>query len=68
MLDPAADIARRVWITCAPCGSATGLYLLASEGRLLFVQCGACFARYWLDTRHGHERPAHINDDLAWPA
>jgi hypothetical protein len=68
MLDPAADPARRVWIACTPCGSTAGLYLLESTPRLLWVQCGACFARYWLDTRCGCGRPDFVNDQLAWPA
>ena len=68
MLDPAADPARRVWVTCAPCGSKAGLYLLESEGRIVWVQCGTCFARFYLDTRCGAgNRPEFIDDQPAWP-
>jgi hypothetical protein len=66
-LDPAADPGRRVWMACTPCGSTTGLYLLASEPRFVFVQCGDCLARYWLDTRCGCGRPEQP-EQLRWPA
>lgn len=66
MLDPDCDVARRVWLSCTPCGSTDGLYLLASEGRYVFVQCGNCEARYWLDTHVGKGRPDHVNDTPAW--
>lgn len=59
-LDPAADPARRVWLPCTPCGNNTGLYLLASEPRYLWVQCPDCLARYWLDTHCGHGRPFEL--------
>jgi hypothetical protein len=59
-LDPAADPARRVWLTCPPCGSKAGLYMLASEPRFVFVQCPDCYARYWLDTQCGCGRPQDL--------
>jgi hypothetical protein len=59
-LDPAADPARRVWLTCPPCGSTAGLYMLDSEPRFVFVQCGSCMARYWLDSGCGCGRPQEI--------
>jgi len=59
-LDPAADPARRVWLTCTPCGSTAGLYMLDSEPRYVFVQCPDCLARYWLDTRCGAGRPQDL--------
>jgi hypothetical protein len=70
MLDPEADIARRVWMTCTPCGSTAGLYLLASEPRFVWVQCPDCFARFWLDSGCGVGRPELIRwsiDGSIWP-
>lgn len=59
-LDPAADPARRVWLACTPCGSTTGLYMLDTQPRFVFVQCPDCLARYWLDTGCGCGRPEHL--------
>ena len=49
---------------CTGCRNTTGLYLLASEARLVFVQFGDCGARYWLDTGCGTVRPEHLNQPL----
>jgi hypothetical protein len=66
-LDPAADPGRRVWLTCTPCGSPAGLYLLHAEPRYLWVNCGDCGARYWLDSRCGiGDRPEHIDASPMW--
>ena len=66
MLDHAADPARRVWVTCAPCGSRAGLYLLESEGRIVWVQCPDCEAMFWLDTGCGVcNRPEYVDRDPA---
>jgi len=67
MRDPDADMSRRVWVACSRCSSARGCrtcrdartcpqhwsYLLAAEGRRLFVQCPHCWHRWWHDTRFG---------------
>jgi transcription elongation factor Elf1 len=53
MLDPSCDIARRVWVDCEFCEATRGLYLLDAQARFVFVQCGSCYERYWLDTNCG---------------
>lgn len=67
MIDANADIARRAWVRCTPCGSDEGLYLLATESRYIFVNCPACGARFWLDTKCGTGRPDHVDDLPEWP-
>ena len=67
MRDAAADIGRRAWTGCPRCADHTGCttcrggrrcethwrFLLAVEGRRLFVQCPACWHRWWHDTGFG---------------
>ncbi|MBV9057743.1 MAG: hypothetical protein JOZ09_01115 [Pseudonocardiales bacterium] len=71
MLDADADPGRRAWVACPSCddGCMTCAnqktcdlhwqYLLASEARLLFLQCPVCMRRRWHDSRCGvgGERP-----------
>ena len=67
-LDPLADPGRRVWMDCTPCGSKHGLYMLTAEPRFVWVQCGSCFARYWVDTGVGKGgRPASADALPYWP-
>jgi hypothetical protein len=85
MRDPQADIARRAWTACPLCVNHEDCdvceaghtcewhwrYLLAAEGRQLFLQCPTCWHRWWHDTYFGvGDRPAHItaeSDLLGWP-
>ncbi|HEY6422194.1 MAG TPA: hypothetical protein VIY28_02880 [Pseudonocardiaceae bacterium] len=63
MLDPQADVGRRVWVPCRYCGDNAALYLLASEVNLVWVQCPSCLRRWWHDTgvgKGGH--PKDLND------
>lgn len=66
MRDPDADLGRRAWIPCPRCGEddcaacTAGAtcdqhwrYLLANETRLVFLQCPACWYRWWQDTGCG---------------
>jgi hypothetical protein len=66
MYDPDAYVGRRAWLRCPRCphdncgscrrGAACTqhwLYLLASDSRLVFVQCPNCLQRWWHDTGHG---------------
>jgi hypothetical protein len=66
MLDADADPGHRAWVACPCCGSTgcetctagqtCGLhwqYLLASQARLLFLQCPTCLQRWWHDTHFG---------------
>ncbi|MGH3884433.1 MAG: hypothetical protein ACRDRY_00800 [Pseudonocardiaceae bacterium] len=63
MLDPQADLGRRVWLPCSHCSSDTALYLLASDVNLVWVQCGNCLRRWWHDTGFGRGgRPNHLDD------
>ena len=62
MLDPQADIGRRVWLPCRYCSNNTALYLLASDINLVWVQCGDCLRRWWHDTGVGKGgRPHHLD-------
>ena len=62
MLDADAHLGRRAWVACPSCGNggcascAAGKtcdlhwqYLLASQARLLFLQCLVCMFRWWHD-------------------
>lgn len=75
MLDADADPCRRAWLRCARCADSTGCpecaqrrhceahwrYLLAADGRHLFVQCPVCLHRWWHDTGFGRcDRPAAL--------
>lgn len=80
MIDSDAVLGRRAWVECARCdhGAACAAcraghtcgdhwrYLLAADGRRIFVQCPACRYRWWHDTGFGAgsrpERPP-----LDWP-
>ncbi len=63
MLDPQADIGRRVWLPCTYCSDNTPLYLLDSDVNLVWVQCGNCLRRWWLDTGCGKgRRPEYLFD------
>lgn len=77
MLDADADICRRAWVACARCRDHEACptcregrsceshwrYLLATDGRWLFVQCRTCLQRWWLDTRFGvGGRPLTLDD------
>lgn len=43
-------------------------YLLAAEGRQLFLQCPACLHRWWDDTGFGAgDRPVGRTDVPGWP-
>lgn len=53
MLDPQADVGRRVWRPCPHCGDNSGLYLLDYEINMVWVQCGKCLRRWWHDTGCG---------------
>ena len=66
MLDANAHLGRRAWVACPSCGNggcascAAGKtcdlhwqYLLASQARLLFLQCPVCMFRWWHDTQCG---------------
>jgi hypothetical protein len=63
MLDADAYLGRRAWLPCPRycedgcINSAVNLpcdqhwrYLLANEGRLVFLQCPSCMHRWWHDT------------------
>jgi len=65
MLDPQADISRRVWLPCTYCDNNTALYLLDSDVNLVWVQCGTCLHRWWLDTGVGRGRHSEHLDDVA---
>lgn len=56
ILDPQADPGRRVWLPCRYCDNDTALYLLASDVNMVWVQCGSCLRRWWLDTGCGRGR------------
>ncbi|MFC4942675.1 hypothetical protein [Pseudonocardia sp. GCM10023141] len=76
--DAAADICRRAWTGCPGCADERGCescasgrtcethwrFLLAAEGRRLFLQCPGCWHRWWHDTGFGvgGRKPEH--DDL----
>ena len=76
--DPAADGGRRAWLACPRCADQAGCspctggrrcdrhwrYLLAAEGRRLFVQCRGCWYRWWHDTGFGaaDSRPAGLTE------
>lgn len=67
MRDPNADVGRRAWARCPRCAGGSGCpacatgrscethwrFLLAAEGRRLFVQCPGCWYRWWHDTGFG---------------
>lgn len=66
MLDSDADLGRRAWLPCPHCpdtvcsACAAGVccdrhwcYLLASQTRLVFLQCSVCLHRWWHDTECG---------------
>lgn len=66
MIDPDAALDRRAWIrcpycredSCTACAAGTSCsrhwrYLLASEARMVFVQCPRCCHRWWYDTGCG---------------
>lgn len=65
MLDADADLGRRAWLPCTRCQAECGTcnakvtcdrhwcYLLASETRLVFIQCSVCHHRWWYDTECG---------------
>jgi hypothetical protein len=74
--DAQADIGRRAWTTCPRCADESGCttcddgrscethwrFLLAAEGRQLFVQCRACWYRWWHDTGFGvGDRPLDLD-------
>jgi hypothetical protein len=84
MRDAAADIGRRTWTECPRCADHMACtacdegrscethwrYLLAAEGRRLFVQCRSCWHRWWYDTGFGAgNRPADVDemDDFPTP-
>jgi hypothetical protein len=82
MRDPAADIARRAWTACPRCADDSACptcndgrscethwrYLLATEGRRLFVQCRSCWNRWWHDTGFGAgNRPAEVDAVAEFP-
>jgi hypothetical protein len=63
MLDPQADLGRRVWLPCRYCSDNTALYLLDSDVNMIWVQCGHCRCRWWHDTGVGRgRRPEHLHD------
>ncbi|MGQ0716113.1 MAG: hypothetical protein ACT4NP_02145 [Pseudonocardiales bacterium] len=63
MLDPQADLGRRVWLPCRYCSNNVVLYLLASDVNLVWVQCGSCLRRWWHDTGVGRGGgPNHLHD------
>jgi hypothetical protein len=63
ILDPQADPGRRVWLRCPHCADNSGLYLLAADINLVWVQCGQCLRRWWHDTGVGRGRaPEHLFD------
>jgi hypothetical protein len=66
MLDADVYPGRRAWVSGPSCGNAGCAswaarktcdlhwqYLLASQARLLFLQCPACLYRWWHDTKCG---------------
>jgi hypothetical protein len=53
VLDPAADVARRVWRPCSHCSHADALYLLKANANMVYVQCPKCHTRWWMDTGFG---------------
>ncbi|HEY1970668.1 MAG TPA: hypothetical protein VGH89_22135 [Pseudonocardia sp.] len=79
MRDAQACSGRRAWTGCPRCADHRGCrscesglscpthwrFLLAAQGRHLFVQCRGCWHRWWHDTGFGvGDRPAQI-DELA---
>lgn len=54
ILDPQADVGRRVWLPCRYCNAEAPLYLLGSDANIVWVQCGTCLHRWWHDTGCGH--------------
>jgi hypothetical protein len=80
--DAAADIGRRAWVTCPRCADETGCgpcgdgrncdahwrFLLAVEGRRIFVQCRSCWQRWWHDTGFGAgDRPQALDAPPVFP-
>lgn len=76
MRDARADICQRAWTPCPDCGDQRGCgvcasgrtceshwrFLLAAEGRRLFLQCRACLHRWWHDTGFGvGDRPYAVD-------
>jgi hypothetical protein len=81
--DAAADTGRRAWTGCPRCADERGCarcgggrscdahwrYLLAAQGRRIFVQCRGCWHRWWHDTGFGAgDRPAEVDGALVLPA
>ncbi len=65
MLDPTVDPGRRVWLPCTYCGANNPLSLRDSAVNLVWVQCGVCLRRWWLDTGCGRGRPRkHLIDEF----
>lgn len=76
MRDPAADISRRAWLSCTRCAEDSGcltcrgtrncsehwLFMLASDGPQVFVQCPSCHHRWWHHTEFGAgDRPEEVD-------
>ena len=63
ILDPQADLGRRVWLPCCHCGDNNALYLLGYDVNLVWVQCGNCLRRWWHDTGVGRGgRPEQLDE------
>ncbi|WP_219412800.1 hypothetical protein [Pseudonocardia nigra] len=80
MRDAQADIGRRAWTSCPRCPVAASCaacdtgrncdahwcFLLAAEGRRLFVQCPGCWHRWWHDTGFGAGDRPHAVDRVPY--
>lgn len=68
VLDPSADVGRKVWRRCSHCPNAESLYLLEANANLVYVQCPLCHTRWWLDTGFGVGKQDEHADGLPlWP-
>jgi len=68
VLDPSADVGRKVWRRCSYCPNTESLYLLEANANFVYVQCPLCHTRWWLDTGFGAGKQAEPSDvPPAWP-
>jgi hypothetical protein len=68
VLDPSADVGRKVWRHCSYCPNTESLYLLEANANFVYVQCPLCHTRWWLDTGFGVGKQAeHPEVPPSWP-